>query len=82
MSNSFTEWLDTFLEEKGFDLEEEFEVEGDSGTNHMSYAVIVEHMKIAPNHEQAGLKNMLVKIDFHNADVLHYFRHLSQAIAI
>ena len=35
----------------------------------------------APRHEQDGIKNMLVKIDFHNGDVMHYFKHLAQAIA-
>ncbi len=75
-------WLDTFLEEKGIDLEEGFEVEGPSDPNHMTYENVVHAIKSAPAHEQQGIKAMLVKIDFANADVRRYLRHLAQAIAL
>lgn len=77
----FQTWLETFIEEKNIDLEQTFEVEGPSGTNTMSYGVIKEHMEIAPAHEQEQIKNVLVKIDFQNGDVCHFFRHLGKAIA-
>lgn len=78
----FNKWLDTFIEEKEIDLEESFEVEGPEwGTNIMSYGVIIEHIKIAPTHEQKAIKDMIVKIDFQNGDVKHFFRHLAKAIA-
>ena len=77
----FARWLDTFLSEKGIDLEQYFSVEGPTGGNIMPYGVVVEHMKIAPAHEQSAIKTMLVKIDFMNADVRRYLRHLGQAIA-
>lgn len=77
---SFNQWLDTFLDEKQINLEEVFEVDGPSGTNIMSYAVVVEALKEAPNHERKGVKSMLVKIDFANGDVRHYLRHLAQAL--
>lgn len=80
-SPAFDKWLDTFLDEKGIDLEDSFTVQGPSGTNHMSYEIIVEHMKIAPSSEQAKLKDMLVKLDFKNADIKDYLRHLGKAIA-
>lgn len=78
---NFSNWLDVFIEEKGLDLEETFTVEGKSGPNMIPVGVIVEHMKIANKHEQFEIKNMLVKIDFFNGDVLHFFRHLAGAIA-
>jgi len=78
----FIEWLDTFLEEKGIDLEDDFTVQGAFyGDNHMTYEVVVEHIKIAPRHEQKKIKDMLVKIDFKNGDVKHFLRHLGQALA-
>lgn len=77
----FNKWLNTFIDEKGIDREEMFEVEGPSGTNFMQYGVVIEHMEIAPAHEQAAIKNMLAKIDFRNGDVKHFLRHLGQAIA-
>lgn len=79
--SAFDKWLDTFIEEKGIDLEDTFTVNGPSGENHMPYGVVIEHMKIAPKHEQKALKDMIVKLDFKNADIKHYLRHLAQAIA-
>lgn len=81
MNTRFNNWIDTLIEEKGIDLEDTFEVEGESGLNTIPYGVIVEHMKIASTEEQRQIKDMLVKIDFHNGDILHFFRHLGQAIA-
>jgi hypothetical protein len=78
---NFSKWLDTFIEEKGIDLEQVFEVEGESGINSIPYGVIIEHIKIASKKEQKEIKDILVKIDFVNGDVLHFFRHLGKAIA-
>ena len=78
---SFNNWLDIFIEEKGVDTEEMLEAEGASGTNYIPVGVIIEHMKIAPRHEQEKIKETIVKIDFRNGDVLHFFRHLAGAIA-
>ena len=79
---AFSRWLDRFLDEKEIDLEEVIEVEGPEwGTNHMPIGVLVEHMKIASPHEQVAIKDMIVRIDFRNGDVRHYFKHLAKAIA-
>jgi hypothetical protein len=44
-NKEFCTWLDTFVEEKGIDLERTFEVEGkDWGLNIIPVGVIVEHM--------------------------------------
>lgn len=79
---NFNQWLDTFIEEKGVDVDQGFEVEGPSGRNWMCYQNVIDAMKQAPKHEQASIKNMIVRIDFRNGDVTHYLRHLAQAIAI
>lgn len=75
-------WLNTFIEEKGIDLEDSFEVNTKSGQTHfMSYEVVVEFIKIAPKHEQEQIKKVLVMIDFKNGDVKHFFRHLALGLA-
>lgn len=79
---TFAKWLDTFTTEKGLDIEQVFVVEGNSGENHIPLGCVLEAIKSAPAHEQAGIKNMIVKIDFHNGDVTKYFAHLAQAIAL
>lgn len=78
----FANWLDTLIEEKDIDLEQGFSVKGPSGENHMTYENVIDAIKGASANEQAGIKNMLVRIDFANGDIRHYFRHLAQAIAI
>jgi len=76
------EWLDTFIKEKGIDLEEAFTVEGESGTNFMTVGMVVEAIKSAPITEQYAIKAMIVRMDLHNASIVPYFKHLARAIAI
>ena len=79
-SQAFDQWIDTFIAEKGIDPEEMFEFEGASGHNDMPYGVVIEHMKIASPQEQMAIKNMIVKLDFKNADIRDYLRHLGKAL--
>ena len=80
---NFNTWLDTFLEEKGIDLDEIMKIQGDVyGTNFISVSELVNQIKYAPLAEKQGIKEMMVKIDFHNASVMDYLKHLAQAIAI
>ena len=79
---SFNTWLDTLIEEKGINLDEDFEVQGASGTNYMTLETVIEHMKIAPKHEQEQIRKVLVTLDFKNQPIVPFFKHLAQAIAI
>jgi hypothetical protein len=79
---TFNKWLDTLIEEKGIDTEELFEVDGPSGTNIMPAAVVIEAIKNASKQDQVAIKTTLVKIDFCNGDIMHYFKHLAGALAI
>jgi len=75
-------YLNNLISEKSnISMNTEIEVEGNSGTNFMTVGIVVEHILIAPKSEQDAIKNMLVKIDFKNGDVLHFFKHLAGAIA-
>jgi hypothetical protein len=77
---NFNNWIDTLVSEKGIDTEARFELEGPSGTNSFPYGVVIEAIKGAPANEQKAIKTTIVKIDFCNGDVTHYFRHLAQAL--
>ena len=79
---NFAIWLITFLDEKDFDTDMPFEIEGPSGANMMDYNVVCQTMLDANSAEQAVIKATLVKLDFLNGDIGHYFRHLAQALAI
>tara|TARA_R110000787_G_scaffold204451_1_gene314952 strand:- start:1870 stop:2106 length:237 start_codon:yes stop_codon:yes gene_type:complete len=71
----------TLISEKNLNLETTFEVEGQSGLNIIPLGVVVEHILIASIKEQSEIKNILVKIDFKNGDIMHLFKYLAQAIA-
>ncbi len=79
---SFNNWLDTFIDEKGISLDDIFEIE-ENGEHHIfEIGNIVENIKATSPKEQAEIKDMLVKIDFHNGDVIDYFKHLAKALII
>lgn len=81
LTSTFASWLDTLISEKGIDLEDTFEFDLNGEFHVMPYGVVIEAMKAAPKHEQAGIKNMIVKIDFANGDVSDYLRHLGKGLA-
>lgn len=81
MSDSFVSWLDTFVEEKGIDVDQILEVDGPSGRNLIPLVHVIRAMKRAPEGEQGAIKDTLVKIDFKNGDSVDFFRHLAGALA-
>jgi len=79
----FDKWLDTLIEEKGLDIEDTFEVNGSEwGWNFIPLGCVIEAIKSTHKVEQARIKDMLVKIDFVNGDIMDYFKHLAKAIAL
>ena len=81
VESAFNKWLDTFIEEKGIDLEQVIEIKTENNTHYFEVGNIIANIKATTPEEQAGIKDMIVKIDFHNGDVVDYFRHLAQALA-
>ena len=79
--NIFNSWLDTFIEEKGIDLGQILEVKTDKNTHYFEVENIIENIKATTPKEQEEIKNMIIKIDFYNGDVVDYFKHLAQVLA-
>ena len=79
--SAFDKWLDTFVEEKQIDLGQIIEIKTDDNIHYFEIGNIVENIKSTTPEEQAEIKNMIVKIDFYNGDVIDYFKHLAQALA-
>ena len=79
----FNKWLDTFVEEKGLNLDHAFEVEGpEHGLNIIPLGCIIDFIKDEADEEaKKKVKENLVKIDFMNGDVMHFFNHCAKAIA-
>ena len=79
--NNVNNWLDTFIDEKNINKHDTFEINKNGSLNIISYGSIIDHIKITSKQEQEQIKKTIVKIDFFNGDVLHFFRHLGQALA-
>jgi hypothetical protein len=79
---NFEKWLDTLVEEKDLDLEHVFEIDGPSGHNYIPLGCVIDEIKATTREEQKQIKHVLVKIDFVNGDVMRFFSHLAQALAI
>ena len=74
------DYFDTFFSEKNL-LLTTWELQDNQGTNHIvSSDVIIEAIKAAPDHEQEQIRDVLVKIDFVNGDVLDFLQHLAQGM--
>lgn len=74
-------YLNTLLQEKGIDQETIIEVEGKSGMNFIPLAIVVDFISTAVPMVQEHAKNELTKIDFHNGDVMHYFKFIAGYLA-
>lgn len=73
----FETWFKSFLEEKEVDMS--FFVTAGDGSQLQVGDVCSAILSAAPQ-EQEKIKTTLVKIDFLNGDVYHYFKHLAQAL--
>lgn len=74
-------YLETFFEEKNVPSESWSVVDADCLVHVFSSEVVIEAILGAPDHEQEQIADILRKIDFHNGDVNHFLKHLSQALA-
>lgn len=81
-TRGFIKWFNTFNEEKGINLDEIIEIEGNSGVNIMPIRAVTEQIKNCCLSEQLNIHKMLVKFDFYNENIADYYKHLAQAIAI
>ena len=78
----FDHWLDIFVDEKEIDLEEIITVDGANGANFIPVTCLIQAIKNTCDREKESIQSTLVRIDFVNGDVMHFFRHLAKAIAI
>jgi hypothetical protein len=74
-------YLNNLITEKGLDKEMIIEVEGESGTNFIPLGVLIDFILTMPSFIKKKIRTTLVKIDFMNGDVMHYFKYLAKAMA-
>ena len=80
---TMTSYLNTLISEKNLNLQTIIEVEGkECGTNFIPLESVVEFVNELNPSVQSKIKNNLIKIDFHNGDVMHFFKYIAQGMAI
>lgn len=82
MSNTTTKYLQDFFAEKTLDREQVFEVKAAFGTvNYIPAGIVIDTILIAPAKEKEQIARILRKLDFANADVMDFLKHLAGALA-
>lgn len=74
---SFNQWLDTFIEEKQLP-DETFQIEHNGEVHYFENQLVFDLIRKAPKSEQEGFKSMIVKLDFLNANINDYLKHLAK----
>lgn len=77
--SAFEKWLRTFIEEKGLDLHESFDITHNGQFHIMELGALIDIIVKSSKAEQKQIKNTIVMIDFKNGDVMHYFNFLAEA---
>jgi uncharacterized membrane-anchored protein len=78
--SQFNEWFDTFLEEKGVEADRVLTIETEHATHFMGLDFVLDVIRETNDEEQQAIKNILVKIDFENGNVYHFFEHLAKGL--
>ncbi|AUR90879.1 hypothetical protein NVP1151O_38 [Vibrio phage 1.151.O._10N.222.46.B1] len=82
-SSEIGRYLETLIEEKGADTEDEIKIAGHFG---LTYEILIDYIETAGRDVQTKIRNTCVQIDYKSGDVFHYLNHLgkgmAQAIAI
>lgn len=76
----FEKWLNTFIEEKEIDISEEFKSTKDGISQIFTYREVLDNFKMTSEREQQEIKEKIIEIDFYNADVKEFIRHMSKAL--
>ena len=74
---TFSKWLDTFMSEKNLP-DRIFEIEHGGDVHMVESDYVVELAKQSSPQEQSFIKETIVKIDFMNGNVHHFFEHLAR----
>lgn len=80
-ADPYRQWIETFLDEKGIDVEHTFEYNREDGFALISVGAIVEQICVSGADVQRAIKNKLAYIDFRNGDVLDFLRFLGADMA-
>ena len=75
---NFNKWIDTFISENEIYIDHEFTVESNNNIHFVSLGCLIEFIKKMPENIKGKIKDKLVYLDFHNADVIDFFNHMAK----
>lgn len=79
----FDKWLDTFVSEKGINLDEMFPIERDGKVYVRDYKFVIDALKERFTFEEKELiKKQIVGLDFVNADFKKYFQKVGSSLYV
>lgn len=78
---TFSEWIEIFIDEKGIDRERMIDIDLENSFHMIPVGSVIEQLKAESDGTQAQAKDILVKIDFRNGDVMHFFGFLAEKMA-
>ena len=76
----FNEWFETFIEEKGDKINHDFEINVKGEWHQIPLEALKGFIFIMPSTIQNKIKDTLVKLDYKNADINDYLKHLATGI--
>lgn len=74
----FNKWFETLLKEKGLDGYTLYEIEHEGQKHFIPNEIVYEEIKKLSLKEKEKVKSILVKIDFYNKSMTHFFEHLAK----
>ena len=77
---SFTNYINTLLEEKNIDQESHLNFESNDLAHIMPIACVVEFINTLPDHAKEQIKKTLVMIDYKNGDVKHFLTYIAKGM--
>lgn len=76
MNSNFNTWFETFISEKEIPYSM-FELDHNNEIHFIDSDTVIDLIKNASPGEQKTIKNALVYLDFRNADINDYLKHLA-----
>ena len=76
------DYLTTLLSEKGISLDHVFEIKSDTlfGNHYVPMEVVIEFIGSLSKHTQNEIREVLVKIDFNNGNILHFIEYITKGM--
>lgn len=77
---TITQWFKTFFEEKSLPFAQ-WDITASDGSFHIiSNEVVIEFIYEAPRSEQKKIQDIIRRLDFANADVNDFLKHLARGL--